>query len=156
MDFKSLISGIFIFIFGILVCIGAYNLGLGNLHKPGTGLIVFLAGSVMALLSVVDIIKGLTSKGLGIKVLLSLWEGTYWKKGILILIGTTIYTLILNSVGFLILTPFYTAFCIRLFRSQTWLRTIMTSIFSTLIFYLLTFFFKLPISPLPEFLNFYR
>ena len=154
MDFKLLISGTFIFFFGIWVCINAYNLGLGSFRVPGSGFVVFLVGAIMTVLSIMDIVKGLTSKGLGIKALLSLWKGTYWKKAILVFVGTTIYALVLNSLGFLILTPFFVCSCIRLLGYSKWLVTIVISIFSTFVFYGITIMFNLPISLLPEFLDF--
>jgi hypothetical protein len=151
MDIKSLIGGIVFFIFGVLVCIGSYTLGLGYMRKPGPGLIFLLAGSATALLSVVDIIKGFSTKGAGMKKFLSLWHGVYWGKAASILIGTLAYTLLLKHIGFLLLTPFFAGFCMRLLSRQKWLITVMASILSTGAFYMLTDLFNLPISPFPDF-----
>jgi len=153
MDFKSLIGGATFFALGVSVCIGAYALGVGRLNRPGTGLIFFLAGSVVALLSVADIVKGLLSRKEGIRELLSVWQGVYWRRAALILFGTLIYALLLNAAGFLVLTPFYVGFCMRILSRQKWWITGVAVVLSTLTFYLLSYSFNLPISPLPAFLN---
>ncbi len=47
---------IFWLAFGVYVSIHAYVLGVGNLHHPGSGLVFFLCGLLVVILSVVDLV----------------------------------------------------------------------------------------------------
>lgn len=149
MDLRLLVGGTAFFILGIAVCIGSYKLGLGRLDKPGTGFILFLAGSIIALLSTVDIIIAFLPGKREVRKLTSLWKGLYWRRTAFIIFITLIYALLLNLTGFLIVTPFYVGFCMRVLGYQKWFIMGITIVVSTLLFYLLAYFFTLPIPLLP-------
>jgi putative tricarboxylic transport membrane protein len=152
MDFKSFAPGVAFLILGILVSINAYHLGLGSLGRPGPGLFIFLAGSLIVLLTSVDIIKGISRKRSKSIKLASLWQGTYWARAALLLTATVIYALVLDSLGFLLPTFLYIGFCVRLLHASKWGPCVISAILSTSLFYLLVRLFEVPIPPLPEIL----
>jgi putative tricarboxylic transport membrane protein len=49
--------GVFLLMVSILLCYGAIELGIGKTHDPGPGFFPFLAGLIIALLSVILIIS---------------------------------------------------------------------------------------------------
>ena len=55
-------GSLFWLLFSIIFCIGAINLSLGSIHKPGPGLFPFLSGAVLALLSFIDLLAVLRRK----------------------------------------------------------------------------------------------
>ena len=149
MDLRMLVGGTAFFTLGFAVCVGSYKLGLGRLDNPGPGFILFIAGSTMALLSVVDIITAFLPSKREVRTLASLWRGLYWRRAAFIIFITLLYVLLLNLAGFLIITPFYVGSCMRVVGYQKWLIMGITIVVSTLLFYLLAYFFALPIPLLP-------
>jgi hypothetical protein len=103
----------------------------------------------MALLSVVDIIIALLPSKREVRTLTSLWKGLYWRRTAFIIFITLLYVLLLNLAGFLIVTPFYVGFCMRVVGYQKWFIMGIAIVVSTLLFYLLAYFFALPIPLLP-------
>ena len=55
--------GIFLFFFASLISYGAIRLGIGKTHDPGPGFFPFLAGLIIAVLSLIMIIASLRNKG---------------------------------------------------------------------------------------------
>ena len=51
--------GVFLLIVSLLLCYGAIKLGIGRTHDPGPGFFPFLAGLIIALLSVILILSSL-------------------------------------------------------------------------------------------------
>ncbi len=149
MDLRMLVGGTAFFILGIAVCVGSYRLGLGRVDDPGTGFTLFIAGSIMVLLSMVDIITALLPSKREVRTLTSLWKGLYWRRTALLVFVTVLYVLLLNHAGFLTVTPFYVGICMRVAGYQKWFIMGITIVVSTLLFVLLAYLFVLPIPLLP-------
>jgi hypothetical protein len=56
MRMKYLVGTIFWLLIGIITIIKGYQLGLGQVNKPGPGFIFFLAALLLIILSIVDLI----------------------------------------------------------------------------------------------------
>ncbi len=149
MDRRLFLGGAAFMLLGVAVSVESYRLGLGSLHKPSTGFVPFIAGSVVALLSLADVLKGLSPGKRDIKSLASIWEGLYWKKAAAIIFLTSLYSLLISRTGFVVLTPFYVGCCMRVLGYRKWFKIGLTFVFSTLAFYLLVYFFELSIPPFP-------
>ena len=100
MDLTALIGGMGFFVVGFLICIGSLGLGLGDLQNPDSGFVPFIAGSLMALLSLWDIARGFSSKSSGIQKFLSLWQGLHWGKAALLFSGTVSAIALLLPLSF--------------------------------------------------------
>jgi hypothetical protein len=149
MDRRLFLGGAAFMLLGIAVSVGSFQLGLGSLRKPGTGFVPFIAGSVVALLSLLDVLKAFSSGKGEIRSLASLWKGLYWQRAAVIIFITSSYALLLSRTGFVVVTPFYVGLCMRVLGYRRWFKIGLTLVFSTLAFYLLVYCFELSIPPFP-------
>ena len=131
---------------GIFVMIFSYKLGLGRLNNPDSGLMSFLLGLILVLLSLYSLILSLLKKA-GDKGPPK--EGrsqtSYGKIG-LVLVALVMYSFILEKLGFVITTWI---FLFLLFRSMgnRWITTLIGSTFTVLATYLVFTFFGVRFPP---------
>jgi hypothetical protein len=99
MGTRNLISGIFLVIISILTCVMAYRLGLGTGSDPGAGFAAFGIASLLGLMSLYLLLKGLLQtfrkrgKDEAVPAIL-------WKKPVLILAVLAAYGAFFNFLGF--------------------------------------------------------
>lgn len=100
MEKRDLISGMFLILLSLAVCIMAYQLGLGTGSNPGAGFAAFGIAFLLGLLSLWMLVRAF------IEVI---WEGgkkvievqkIMWKKPLLILIALALYGVFFNFLGF--------------------------------------------------------
>jgi putative tricarboxylic transport membrane protein len=114
----------------------ALRLGIGTLHTPGPGFLLFWSGILLAILA---IILRLYSKKKEKDRTMHLWVGLNWYKAISVAISMFIYILLLTRVGYLIMTFALLVFLFRLVeRSKPWAAVVFALITVTatyLLFY---------------------
>jgi putative tricarboxylic transport membrane protein len=128
-DYKS---GIFFLILGLGVCFFSWKIGLGSPAKPGPGFMPFLAGLLLAALSFV----------LSVQVLFSWtmpnWETKIqWKNILSVLAAMVAYGLLLDEIGFVLVTFAFVVLLMKVIEPQSWKRAILGGAISSLASYLL-------------------
>jgi putative tricarboxylic transport membrane protein len=109
------------------------KLGLGTLHKPGSGFISFWSGIILGILTIMMLIQ-------------NIWFGkadraeekrekTLWRTVILALVSLFICILIFEHLGFIISTTLFVGFLFKAIEKKGWFVTILASLLMTLASY---------------------
>jgi putative tricarboxylic transport membrane protein len=130
------ISGTFWLIFALVTIIESYRLGLGNLLQPGPGFIFFWAGILLGIMSLVILIKTFIKVGEAEAEKPTL-GGVSYTKIILVSLGVFLYALLLEFLGFVIVTTLLFVFILGVVEKKKWLFTIASSILVTVAAYLI-------------------
>ena len=136
------LDGLVWIVLGILMCVGAIKLKLGNFHTPGPGFLPFLSGALLGIFGLVLIFQtafarlgeGEEAKNEKSSVA---WE---WKKIVnpfLALFILFVYILILEPLGFIIATFIGMLFLFKLSEPKKWLKPLILSVSTSLLSYLL-------------------
>ncbi len=135
MDKADRLSGSFWMIFSLFISYHAYKLGLGTLHQPGPGFLFFWTGIVVAILSIVVILRSFR--------VLSPDEAKEsifgkWKVGkvVLVLVSLFLYAVVMEWLGFLIVTLLLFLFLLGVIEKKRWSFTVLVSLIVTVISYL--------------------
>ncbi len=130
------ISGIFWLLFSILVSAESYRLGLGSLHKPGPGFFFFWTGVVLGLLSLIVILRtsGEKKRSEDQGTLSGKVKST---KIILVLVGLFLYALLMETMGFLIVSFLLFLFLLGIVEKKKWFPTLWVSLVVTLMTYII-------------------
>jgi putative tricarboxylic transport membrane protein len=131
---------------GIFVMIFSYRLGLGRFSNPDYGLMSFLLGVILVLLSLCSLIISLLKKaGDGGTPKEERGQTSYRKIG-LVLVALFIYSFILEKLGFVITTWI---FLFLLFRSMgnRWITTFIASAFTVFATYFVFTYFGVRFPP---------
>jgi len=130
------ISGIFWLLFSILVSTESYRLGLGSLRKPGPGFFFFWTGVFLGILSLIVILRS---------------SGTEKRpedqgpssgkvnstKIILVLVGLFFHALLMETMGFLIVSFLLFLFLLGIVEKKKWFLTLWVSLVVTVITYII-------------------
>ncbi len=135
-------------IFGVLICIGAAGLSLGNFHNPGPGFLPFICGALLAGLSFICILQegGGGAPKAEEKPLIADRQRAW--KAALALIALLAYAIGMEYLGFLVSTVIFLAFLWWIVEPQRWYIMIFGSILASAASY--TIFEVLLQSPLPK------
>jgi putative tricarboxylic transport membrane protein len=130
------ISGLFWLVFGVIVSIESHRMRLGTLHRPGPGFLFFWVGIALAIMSLVILIRAwLTPKVAGAGGF------SFGKKNIakiiLVLISLFLYALLMEKLGFIVVTLLLFIFLLGIVEKKKWGFTIFTSLAVTAAAYLL-------------------
>ena len=130
------ISGTFWFGFAVIVSIESHRMGLGTLHRPGPGFLFFWAGILLAFMSLIIMIRAwITQKQDGAGGLI--FGGQSLRKILLVLISVFLYVLLLEKLGFIVVTLLLFLFLMGVVEKKGWLLTIGTSLAVTVAAYLI-------------------
>ena len=125
--------GIFFLLLSIYVCRVSLKLGLGTLHKPGSGFISFWSGIILGMLTLMMLIQDIwfnkANRAEEKK------EKTHWKAVILALAALFICILIFERLGFIISTTLFVGFLFKCIEKKGWFITILASLLMTLASY---------------------
>jgi putative tricarboxylic transport membrane protein len=108
---RALRSGLFFFGFSLFVIGESLRVGLGTLHKPGSGFLSFCTGVALASLSLV-----LIRTGWGIRES----RKALSRRVILALVSLFVYSLVFDTLGFIVATFFLAGIFFRLGQSRPW------------------------------------
>jgi putative tricarboxylic transport membrane protein len=103
MDKANRASGLFWFIFSVFISYHSYKLGLGILRQPGPGFLFFWTGIVVAILSLTVIVRSFRKRAAdeSKESVFARWNVT---KIALVLLSLFLYALLMEPLGFLIVT----------------------------------------------------
>lgn len=130
------ISGSFWLVFSIFVSYQSYKLGLGALHQPGPGFLFFWAGLILAALSLTIILKSFRMTAPAEKKE-TIFRTRNISKIVLVLISILIYGLLLESLGFLIVTVFLFLHLLGVVEKKKWSFTVLVSLIISVAAYLI-------------------
>jgi len=129
------ISGSFWLIFSLFVSYHSYKLGLGTLHQPGPGFLFFWTGIVVGILSLTIILRSFRKLPFD-EVTDSIFGKGNITKIVLVLLSLFLYGLLMERVGFLILTLLLFLFLLGVIEKKRWPFTVLVSLIVTVISYL--------------------
>ncbi len=102
---------------GIYLCFGSMKLGLGTLHKPEPGFMPFLAGSLLAFLGLLLILRK-TPKPPPQEEKTSLKK--FWHRGAYTLLVSLLYALFLDFFGFIVGTFLLIFSLLKIMGTRKW------------------------------------
>jgi putative tricarboxylic transport membrane protein len=129
------ISGFFWLIFSLFVSYHSYKLGLGTLHRPGPGFLYFWTGIAVGILSLSIILRSFRKLPLD-EATDSIFRKKNAAKIVLVLLSLFLYGLLIERVGFLILTLLLFLFLLGVIEKKRWSFTLLVSLIVTVISYL--------------------
>ena len=112
------ISGLFLIGFSILICLGSIKLGIGTLGNMGPGFVPFLVSAILFILSLL-ILVGIGERYEGKEERSSLGWKKFLKPGGLI-IALFGYTLLLETLGYMITTFFLMSHMLFISGPKKW------------------------------------
>jgi len=129
------ISGLFWLLFSIFGSYHSYKLGLGTLYAPGPGFLFFWTGIVIGLLSLTVILASFR------KLSDSKVKETIFGKGNVtkvpfVLVSLFLYCLLMERLGFLIVTLLLFLYLLGVIEKKRWSFTVVVSFIVTIISYL--------------------
>lgn len=131
---------------GIFVMIFSYKLGLGRFNSPDSGLMSFLLGLLLVLLSLYSLVISLLKKAREERPKKEGRSQANYGKIALVLVALITYSFVLEKLGFVITTW---VFLFLLFRSMgnRWITTLIASTFTVLATYFVFTFFGVRFPP---------
>jgi putative tricarboxylic transport membrane protein len=130
------ISGLFWLMFSLFFSYSAYKLGMGTLNQPGPGFVFFWTGIVISLLSLTVILRSFAKRSSGEA------KGSIYGKGnttkiLLVLVSLFLYGLLMEQLGFLIVTLLLFLYLLGIIEKKKWFFTVVVSLIVTIISYLI-------------------
>lgn len=120
-------------VFGLYIAIEGYRLGMGTFRLPGVGFMIFWAGLILLVLSIILFSGTFFSKTEEKK---KLWEGTQWPNGIKLTAAVLVCALILRWMGFFLSIFFFLLFLLKTIEPQRWQIALLISVISVALCYL--------------------
>lgn len=108
---RDLQSGFFFFCFSLFVLWASLQVGLGTLHKPGSGFLSFCVGVSLSVFSLILIYKGWSVRES---------PAAFSRRVVLATISTIVYSLVLDSLGFLVATFILLGVFFHLGKPRQW------------------------------------
>lgn len=130
---------------GLWLAFEGRDLGLGDLHEPGSGFILFWVGAIMAALSVLlagsAVLAGAGGRSGDAPAAGDTAGdtpfGERWRRVPLVLALLLVYCALLETVGFIPMTALLLLVLLRTVEPQSWLKAVAYSVAITLIVYVL-------------------
>ena len=130
------ISGSFWLCFSLFISFESYRLGLGTLHQPGPGFLFFWTGLIVASLALVIILMS-ARNATPDEAKEQAFAKSNVKKVILVLISLFVYVLLMEWLGFFIVTLLLFIFLLGVIEKKKWWFAILVSVIVTALSYLL-------------------
>ena len=130
----NLISGSFWFVVSVFFTIESYRLGLGSLNQPGPGFVFFWAGIFMGILSFSLLVESWRKRAKGDRK--EIFDKSNLMKIALVLIATFLYAILLEKLGFILMTLALLVFLLGFIEKRGWRFTVSASVIITAAAYL--------------------
>ena len=121
--------------FAFVVCLGGLKLGFGSFHAPQAGFMPFLAGLLLGILAIADLVQGFLHKWERDKCDKVIWADIHWGKLLITLTALILYTVLFSTLGFLIGTFFLLLFLYQVMERKSWGVVLIASGVTTGLFY---------------------
>lgn len=136
----DLLCSIFLVSLGIAIMIGSYYLKLGKIDKPGPGLMPFLCGIALSLLSILNILLKLRSflyASRAHQKIRGIWNEINIKRVGLVLSYLVVYAIMLEKVGYILTTFMIFSFLFKTMGSLKLKTVLMLSSSCSILSYLI-------------------
>ena len=128
------VSSLFSLIVALGICLGSVRLSLGDLHHPGPGFFSFLAGAILAFLSLLLLLRSFRKPEREVKT--PLWQKPErMLKIAYVMIALILYAIGMNYVGFALSTLLFLGFTLRVIEPQKWSVVFAVSILGAIVCY---------------------
>jgi putative tricarboxylic transport membrane protein len=124
---------IFFILFSIYVCIVSYRLGLGSLHKPGSGFMPFWSGAFVGILAAIILIQDIVTRRTSVQG--ETGERVAWKSIALSLFFFLVYILVLERLGYIIATVLFVGIILRAIERKGWFLSSWVAVVMALVSY---------------------
>ena len=114
----------------VFVVWAGYSLKLGTINDPGSGYVMFYAGLLMVVFSLIILYGAVKQGG---PTFLSLWRNVLWTKPLLVIALLVAFTLVFETIGFLLSTTILLIALLRVIDPVPWPRAIPIAILVPLI-----------------------
>ena len=84
---------------GIFVVSSGLKLGIGGIHDPGSGFVLFYTGLLMCVFAFTIIVSAIREGGPSVA---SLWAGTRWTRPLLVVVCLSVFAVLFEPLGFLL------------------------------------------------------
>lgn len=121
-------------ILSVFISLGSVKMGIGKLNEPGPGLMPFLGGILLGVLSLADLLLRNASKLEGDEIG---FKGVRWGRLFLSIVPLFAFTLLLPILGYLITTFLVMLFLYKCIEPQKWWVALSGALLSTILTYLL-------------------
>ncbi|MDQ8728388.1 tripartite tricarboxylate transporter TctB family protein [Bradyrhizobium sp. LHD-71] len=129
-DNTELWSGLAGLALSAFVVWSGYTLGLGSINDPGSGYVMFYAGLLMILFSLIILYSAIKDGG---PTFLSLWRNVLWTKPLIVIALLIAFTLLFETLGFLVSTIILLIALLRVIDPVAWSRAIPIAILVPLV-----------------------
>lgn len=129
------VSGSFWFLFCLFIIYESYKLGLGNLYEPGPGFLFFWAGIVVAIMALVVVLQSFRAQAAEEAQEAPTGKRTVTKV-VLVLISLFLYAVLMEWLGFFIVTFLLFIFLLGVIEKKKWWFAALVSAAVTLFAYL--------------------
>jgi putative tricarboxylic transport membrane protein len=129
-DNTELWSGLVGLALSIFVVWSGYALKLGTINDPGSGYVMFYAGLLMVVFSLIILYGAIKDGG---PTFLSLWRDVLWTKPLIVIALLVVFTLVFEMLGFLASTTLLLIALLRAIDPVPWARAIPIAILVPLV-----------------------
>ena len=124
-DNSELWSGLVALALSLFVVWSGIDMGMGTINDPGSGYVVFYAGLLMILFSVIMLYSAVKDGG---PTFVSLWRDVLWTKPMIVIALLIAFTLAFETLGFLISTIILLIVLLRVIDPVPWVRAISIAV----------------------------
>ena len=128
------VSSAFFFFVGLAIALGAVGYKLGTFSAPDSGLMPFLVGLAISVLSVIGFIHGTLQRKQGAGWI-PLFKGVRWERGLIVSAALAGYIFLLKTLGFLICTTLFIGLLLRAVVPQRWSTVFAVALITALVSY---------------------
>jgi hypothetical protein len=139
MKAMQVISGTVLALVGAVFCISSLKVGLGGINTPGAGLFPLGAACLLILFSIASIIESLLEKKRAAISGFFSWQK--WKPLLFVLMPLSVYTLVMETVGFIPAMFLVLLFLFKISEKHSWKKSAALSLATTLSAYLIFGYF---------------
>jgi hypothetical protein len=132
---RELIGGIFWMVFGIVLCSWSGTYEIGTFRKPDTGLMPFLLGAFLIVLSVSVIVQAVRSKADKDEKEVKIFSGN-WKKAGLVVVVLVVACFLFEWIGYLLTFFLMSVVLMILGECESWKQIAIVAFCTTLGIYL--------------------
>lgn len=124
-DNTELWSGLIGLALSIFVVWSGYALKLGTINDPGSGYVMVYAGLLMVVFSLIILYGAVKEGG---PTFLSLWRDVLWTKPLIVIALLVAFTLVFETLGFLVSTTVLLVALLRAIDPVPWVRAVPIAI----------------------------
>jgi putative tricarboxylic transport membrane protein len=117
---KEQLASLLLIVFSAGICLMTSQLGIGSLHKPGSGFFPFWGAAVLGLLSLANFLVATRERRRAVEKIKSREEGIRWKNLFLTFSFLLVYPFLLDTLGFLLSTFLFFFLLLRFIEPRRW------------------------------------